>query len=137
MPVLGRVWPVQLTSEDRFTEFCDKLMALDRSIAFVGLADETGNLVAMSYVPFVDEKKAEEYGIKSALSGIILEQFEPQAGKMKYSMTFHEKTTRVTLPVFVGNRRVFVLMIMNMTPEIISILENKVLPFISSAKELL
>lgn len=121
--------------ETRYSRFCERLLALDQSVAYVGLADRFGSLITGAYrsVPFPDEKEAEQYSVQTTLSVLIMEHFESRAGKIRYSITAHEKTVRVTVPVAVGGQKFFILMLMMADTEhdAASVVRDKVLPFVS------
>jgi hypothetical protein len=121
-------------SDDRYSAFCRHLLELDSTISFVGLADKFGGLVAMSYreTPFSDDKEVEQYAVQTVLSTLIMEQFEPKAGKTTYTLTAHEKTTRVAIPVEIGNHKLFVLLTMRLEASIIMVMHDKIIPFIAS-----
>jgi hypothetical protein len=124
--------------ETSYSRFCERLLALDASLTYVGLADRFGSLITGAYrsVPFPDEKEAEQYSVQTTLSALIMEHFESRAGKIRYSITEHEKTVRVTVPAAVGGEKFFILMIMMMKADAeqdgaAAVVRDKVLPFVS------
>ena len=54
--------------EARYARFCERLLALNPSIAYVGLADRFGSLVTAAFRDgtFADEKEAGQYSMQSA-----------------------------------------------------------------------
>ncbi|MGI0019173.1 MAG: hypothetical protein ACREAY_01740 [Nitrososphaera sp.] len=68
--------------EGHYSRFCQRLVALDHSIAYVGLADKFGSLVTAAFreTRFAD-REAEQYSMQSAVSALVAEHFEDNAGK--------------------------------------------------------
>jgi hypothetical protein len=123
---------------DRFLEFCEKVLALDASVIFSALVDHIGDIVALAHreTPFVDEREAKQYAIQMTIAAILLAHFENRVGSIQYTVTYHEGIARVTLPVAAGGQKFYVLLLMEPGSDVVSVVKNKVSPFVMSFKEI-
>lgn len=120
--------------EGHYSRFCQRLVALDASIAYAGLADKFGSLITSASrlsPPFADEKEAEQYSMQTTLSTLIMEHYESKAGKIQYAIATHEKTVRITVPVAMGEHRLFILLMMDAGSDVMAVLSDKIMPFVS------
>jgi hypothetical protein len=125
-----------MASQDRFHEFCEKILALDTAVIFSALVDHIGDIVAMTYreTPFVDEKEAMQYAIQMTIAAILLAHFENRLGRIQYTVTYHDDIARVTLPIVVGNQKFFVLLLLDSGSDVVSMMKNKISPFVMGSK---
>lgn len=121
---------------DKFLEFCEKVLALDASVIFSALVDQIGDIVAVAHreTPFVDEGEAKQYAIQMTIAAILLAHFENRVGSIQYTVTYHEGIARVTLPVVAGSQKFYVLLLMKPGSDVVSVVKNKVFPFVMSSK---
>lgn len=85
-----------------YQEICRGVLALDRSIRYVGLADHLGSLVATVYreglVPLSSKEETEKYTAQAVMrTGAI--QGGSKVGRLQYVIGRYENLIRVTLPV--------------------------------------
>jgi hypothetical protein len=120
--------------EGHYSRFCRRIISLDRSIAYAGLADKFGSLVTAAFreTPLAGDKDAEQYSMQSAVSALITEHFEDNAGKARYQVTFYEKKARAVVPLVLAGRTYVLTMVGDLDPDLATIMADKVMPFLSS-----
>jgi hypothetical protein len=98
-------------------ELCNHILALDRSIRFVGLADHLGSLLATVYrkglAPLASREETAKYAsqlvlLTGAVSG---GKFMSKVGKMQYVVGKFEHLVRATIPVVSDSYDKYYLMI--------------------------
>ncbi|MFL6432859.1 MAG: hypothetical protein ACJ71O_03875, partial [Nitrososphaeraceae archaeon] len=115
-------------------ELCKRIILLDKSIRFAGVADMKGNMVAEAYreglVPLLTKQETE----LSALQAIVkmatrraLE--EKKLGKIIYAFALYEKLKRATIPLMNEND-CFLLISFELQADHESIILHKILPFV-------
>jgi hypothetical protein len=115
-------------------ELCKRIILLDKSIRFAGVADMKGNMVAEAYreglVPLLTKQETE----LSALQAIVkmatrraLE--EKKLGKIIYAFALYEKLKRATIPLMNEND-CFLLISFELQADQESIILHKILPFV-------
>ncbi len=86
-----------------FQEFCDKIIALDPSIRFVGIADGHGALLATSerkgLKPLLNAEETAQYAITAATRQYTRIRWQPLLGKIDYTCSHYDKLLRVTIPI--------------------------------------
>jgi hypothetical protein len=89
--------------EKFFQEFCDKVIAIDSSIRFIGIADGHGSLLATSerkYLkPLLNEEETEQYAITAATRQYTRIRWQPLLGKIDYTCSHYDKLLRATIPL--------------------------------------
>jgi len=148
--------PQEITTAAAFHEFCEGILAIDSSIRFVGLANKYGKLIEASYrnglMPLMNREETEHYTIQTVLRASIRESFQNKIGNQRYAIAVYEKVIRTTIPIiFVNNdddkkkeprregsaeieqqneqnSRLYLLISFDLGSEVISIIEQKILP---------
>jgi hypothetical protein len=89
--------------EHFFQEFCDKVIAVDSSIRFIGIADGHGSLLATSerkgLKPLLNKEETEQYAITAATRQYTRIRWQPLLGKIDYTCSHYDKLLRVTIPL--------------------------------------
>ena len=89
--------------EQFFQEFCDKVIAVDSSIRFIGIADGHGSLLATSerkgLKPLLNEEETEQYAITAATRQYTRIRWQPLLGKINYICSHYDKLFRATIPL--------------------------------------
>jgi hypothetical protein len=121
-----------------YSDLCERLLTLDPSITYVGLADRFGSLVTAAFREGspAGEKEVGQYSVQSAISALVTEHFETGTGKARYQVTFYDETARAAVPLALGNG-LFVLMMTGLNPGLVSVVSDKVLPYLSDPKNVL
>jgi hypothetical protein len=133
--------------------FCQSIIAKDPSIRFAGIANQMGKLIATAYrvglQPLMSAQETEHYTVQTVLRASTRETFEDKIGKQKYAIAVYEKLIRATIPItnIVKDankqkekkeqhqeeqdlKRLYLLISFNVNSDVISILEDKILPHI-------
>jgi hypothetical protein len=131
--------------------FCQSIITKDPSIRFAGIANQMGKLIATAYrgglQPLMSLQETEHYTVQTVLRASTRETFENKIGKQKYAIAVYEKLIRATVPItsIVKNaneqkekkdahqeeqdlKRLYLLISFNTNSDVISILEDKILP---------
>jgi hypothetical protein len=140
---------------NRLHRFCKGIILEDSSIRFAGIANQMGNLIEAAYreglQPLMDRQETEHYTIQTVLRASTRETFESKIGKQRYAIAVYEKLIRATVPIFIighqddkdekqkkqqqqqkeQNFKWFYLLVsFDSGSDVISIVENKILPLI-------
>jgi hypothetical protein len=82
---------------------CDKIIKLDRNIRFVGIVNNKGEVIDGGFQegvePLLDESDEQEMYANSLLNMTLLQNFSDRLGKVKYSLTEHQKIALMTFPI--------------------------------------
>src|SRR5215203_4641816 len=86
-----------------FQEFCDKVISIDKSIRFAGIADGDGHLVAIAerkgLKPLLNPEERAQYAITAATRQFTRLRWEYMLGKIQYASSKYEKLMRATIPI--------------------------------------
>jgi hypothetical protein len=104
-----------------FQEFCDKVIALDKSIRFAGIADGDGHLVATAerkgLKPLLTPEERAQYAITAATRQYTRLRWEYMLGKINYATSNYAKLVRATIPIADENRRLFYVLLLSFDEE--------------------
>ena len=82
---------------------CDKIIKLDRNIRFVGIVNNRGEVIEGGFQqgvePLLDETEEQQMYIQSLWNLTTLESYSDRLGRVRYSITEHEKVTLMTFPL--------------------------------------
>lgn len=126
------------------TKYCQDVQALDDGIRFVGIADYAGKLVASFYrrglVPLMDKKETEQYALQTVFRARTRGGFKPQLGEQRYAVAVYDRLIRTTLTILHPKQEsynMYLLISLDAGCGYPSIIEEKVIPFISASKGIL
>jgi hypothetical protein len=126
------------------TKYCQDVQALDERIRFVGIADYAGKLVASFYrrglVPLMNKKETEQYALQTVFRARTRGGFKPQLGEQRYAVAVYDRLIRTTLSILhpqQESHNMYLLISLDVGCEYPSIIEEKVIPFISASKGIL
>ena len=92
-----------------FQEFCDKVIALDKSIRFAAIADEDGKLMATAerkgLKGLLTPEERAQYAITAATRQFTRLRWEYLLGRINYAMSHYTKLIRATIPIADENSR--------------------------------
>jgi hypothetical protein len=104
-----------------FQEFCDKVITLDKSIRFAGIADEDGHLVATAerrgLKPLLNPEERAQYAITAATRQYTRLRWEYLLGKINYAMSNYAKLIRATIPIADENSRLYYVLLLSFDVE--------------------
>jgi hypothetical protein len=125
------------TTSSNFTRICNEIINLNKSIRFVGVANNLGTLLATSYreglTPLMTREETKRYVLQAVLRATIREDFVSKLGKLKHSIGTYDKLIRATVPVIIEDNlqaKFFLLLSFDIGPDVIDIIENELLPHI-------
>lgn len=82
---------------------CDKIIKLDRNIRFVGIVNSRGEVIEGGFQhgvkPLLNGTEEQQMYIQSLWNLTTLESYSGRLGKVRYSITEHEKVTLMTFPL--------------------------------------
>lgn len=97
------------SSSSFFQQFCDKIVTLDPTIRFAGIADEDGHLVATAdrkgLKPILSTEERAQYAITAATRQYTRLRWEYLLGKVNYAMSHYARIIRATIPIADENSR--------------------------------
>src|SRR5918912_4181369 len=127
-------------AEEGLEGLCKKILHLDNSIRFAGIANNLGSLVATAYraglTPLMDKQETSHYAIQAVLRSTTREDFESKIGRLVYSIGKYERLVRATIPIKLSSSKkdesksYYLLLSFDLNSNVMDIIENKVLPFI-------
>ena len=137
---------------NRLHRLCKGVIAKDSSIRFAGIANQMGKLVGAAYreglQPLMDRQETEHYTVQTVLRASTRETFENKIGKQRYAIAVYEKLIRATVPIVIRDHQddkdekqkkqqekqdfkwFYLLVSFDLSSDVISIVENKILPLI-------
>ena len=137
---------------NRLDRLCKSVITKDSSIRFAGIANQMGNLIETAYreglQPLMDMRETEHYTIQTVLRASTRETFETKLGKQRYAIAVYEKLIRATVPIVIMGHQYdkdekqkkqqekqdfkwfYLLVSFDLGSNVISILEDKILPLI-------
>jgi len=84
-------------------DVCNRILALDNSIRFAGIADKMGKVVVHEFrkdvTPMLKFEELEGSAIKSVLRMKTREDYEAKLGRAIYTFTLYEKVKRASIPL--------------------------------------
>ena len=85
---------------------CDKIIKLDRNIRFVGIVNNRGEVIEGGFQegvePLLNETEEQQMYMQSLWNLNSLESYRKRLGRVRYSVTEHEKVTLMTFPLGEG-----------------------------------
>jgi hypothetical protein len=121
-----------------FQEFCDRVITLDKSIRFAGIADEDGHLVAIAerkgLKPLLNPEERAQYAITAATRQYTRLRWEYLLGKINYAMSNYAKLIRATIPIADENSRLYYVLLLSFDVEtgqgVHDVIMEKILPLV-------
>lgn len=85
------------------SEVCRKILALEKSIRFAGIASKMGRVAAAEFrkglAPLLTSEEFESSVIKAVLRMKTREDYESKLGSPLYTFTLYEKVKRASIPL--------------------------------------
>jgi hypothetical protein len=82
---------------------CEQIIKLDRNIRFVGIVNGKGEVIEggfqQGFRPLLDGTDEQQMYIQSLSNMTALKQYGDRLGRVRYSITEHEKVTLLTFPL--------------------------------------
>jgi hypothetical protein len=84
----------------------ERIIKLDKNIRFVGIVSGRGEVIEGGFregiQPLLDGTEEQQMYVQSLANVTMLQQFSDRLGKVRYSITEHEKVILLTVPVSEG-----------------------------------
>ena len=146
-------------------EFCKDILAKDLSIRFAAVANQMGILIESEYreglKPLMNRQETEHYTMQTVFRASTRETFENKIGKQRYAIAVYEKVIRATIPIIVigsqedrddkqenkqqqqqqkeqkeqNSKWIYLLVSFDLGSDVISIMEDKILPLIEQFRK--
>ena len=120
-----------------FQEFCDKVIALDKSVRFAAIADEDGELVATSerkgLKPLMTPEERAQYAITAATRQYTRLRWEYLLGKINYATSHYAKLVRATIPIADENSRLSYVLLLSFDVDaenVHDVIMKKIIPLV-------
>jgi hypothetical protein len=87
----------------RELSLCDRIIKLDRSIRFVGIVNNRGEVIEGGFKqgvePMLNETDEQQMYIHSLSNLTMLQSYKDRLGMVRYNLTEHEKVILMTFPL--------------------------------------
>lgn len=120
-----------------FQEFCNKVIALDKSVRFAAIADEDGKLVATSerkdLKPLLTPEERAQYAITAATRQYTRLRWEYLLGKINYATSHYAKLVRATIPIADENSRLSYVLLLSFDVDaenVHDVIMKKIIPLV-------
>ena len=120
-----------------FQKICDKVISLDSSVRFAGIADEDGKLLAASerkgLKPLLTPEERAQYAITAATRQYTRLRWEYLLGKINYASSHYAKLIRATIPITDINSRLSYVLLLSFdvdTDNTHEIIMKKIIPLV-------
>ncbi len=120
-----------------FQEFCNKVIALDKSVRFAAIADEDGKLEATSerkdLKPLMTPEERAQYAITAATRQYTRLRWEYLLGKINYATSHYAKLVRATIPIADENSRLSYVLLLSFDVDaenVHDVIMKKIIPLV-------
>jgi hypothetical protein len=120
-----------------FKDLCNRVIGLDPSIRFIGIADEHGSLLSMAerkgLKPLLNAEETAQYAITAATRQYTRLRWEYLLGTVHYACSHYAKLIRATIPIIDNNNRLAYVVLLTFdvgTENFHHIIMKKVIPLI-------
>ena len=119
--------------------FTKKILNSDKSIRWVGLTDQEGNIISEQNREGVKLLLTKEENQESAINTIIRQKtrtkFEPKIGNLSYALARYQKLSRCLIPIN-NEKNFYLLLTMDFDQyDFDKIITEKIIPLIQQEKE--
>ena len=122
---------------DFLREFCEKVVAADRSVRFAGLAEGDGKLVGFAerkgLKPLLTPEERAQYAITAANRQHTRLRWEYLLGKINFATSHYEKVIRGTVPISDKNGELYYVLLLSFDVKagtVENIIAKKVIPLV-------
>jgi hypothetical protein len=118
-------------------EICNRVLQLDKSIRFAGIANNMGTLIAYKsregLVPLLNEEELQNSTMKTVLRMKTREDYEPKLGDVIYTFALYKRVKRASIPLDHPDWAVLTVSF-DMAADQDSIIMDKILPILKQGK---
>ena len=121
-----------------FQEFCEQIIALDKSIRFAGIANEHGELYGTAerkgLKPLLSPEERAQYAITAANRQFTRLRWEYLLGKINYATSHYANLIRATIPIADENGRLSYVLLLSFDvaygDDVHDVIMKKVIPLV-------
>ena len=120
-----------------FKDLCNRVIGLDSSIRFIGIADEHGSLLSIAerkgLKPLLDAEETAQYAITAATRQYTRLRWEYLLGTVHYACSHYAKLIRATIPITDNNNHLAYVVLLTFdvgTEDFHNIITKKIIPLI-------
>ena len=121
-------------NQTSYDDLCNKIISIDKTIRFVGIANKSGVLVSSAYrdglTPLMTREETSHYAIQAVTRTMLREDFTAKLGKIEYSITKYQRLIRALIPFEYENNKLFILLSFDLRSNPVEVIEDKVIPYI-------
>jgi hypothetical protein len=120
--------------DELFSVFVKKVRDLNKSIRWVGIANQSGILIKETYreglKPLLSSEENLEYAVNTIARHKERIKYEAKIGKLEYSLVKYEKVNRMMIPLNDNNYYYFLLFTLDVEEiDYDKIVREKIIPF--------
>lgn len=123
-----------------FNDLCNRIISVDKAIRFVGIANKSGVLVSSAYreglTPLMTREETSHYALQAVTRAMLREDFTTKLGEFEYAIGKYQKLIRALIPFECMNNKIFILLSFDVGSSPITVIEDKVIPYLRSKKNL-
>ena len=124
-------------NQTSYDDLCKKIISIDKTIRFVGIANKSGVLVSSAYrdglTPLMTREETSHYAIQAVTRAMLREDFTAKLGKIEYSITKYQRLIRALIPFEYENNKLFILLSFDVRSNPVEVIEDKVIPYIQKS----
>jgi hypothetical protein len=120
-----------------FKDLCKRVIGLDSSIRFIGIADEHGSLLSIAerkgLKPLLNAEETAQYAITAATRQYTRLRWEYLLGTVHYACSHYAKLIRATIPITDNNNHLAYVVLLTFdvgTEDFHNIIMKKIIPLI-------
>ena len=121
-------------NQTSYDDVCNKIILIDKTIRFVGIANKSGVLVSSAYrdglTPLMTREETSHYAIQAVTRAVLREDFTSKLGRIEYSITKYQKLIRALLPFEFMNDKIFILISFDAGSNPITVIEEKIISYL-------
>lgn len=121
-------------NQTSYDDLCNKILSIDKTIRFVGIANKSGVLVSSVYrnglTPLMTKEETSQYAIQAVTRAMLREDFTAKLGEIEYSITKYQRLERALIPFEYENNKLFILLSFDVGSNPVEVIEDKVISYI-------
>lgn len=119
--------------DELFSIFVKKVMSLNKSIRWAGIANDLGIIIKETYrkglIPLLTSEENLEYAANTIARHKERIKYEPKIGKLEYTLVKYEKVNRIMIPL--NNNNNYLLLSLDVEEiDYDKIIKEKIIPFV-------
>jgi hypothetical protein len=120
--------------DELFFTFVKKVLNLNKSIRWVGIADQHGIIIKETYrvglTPLLTSEENLEYAVNTIARHKERIKYEPKIGKLEYTLVKYERVNRIMIPLNNNNNNYLLFSLDVGEIDYDNIIEKNIIPFV-------